>query len=116
METNDKERQLSPAERRRRMEARKERRERERKKKRLRILMIAGAAALLVLIVVLVFFWMKKSSGKGEHIEPKGDSYVIFLDPGHGGADVGLSGGDGLEKDITMDICSKMKIMLESQN
>ncbi len=116
METNDKERQLSPAERRRRMEARRERRERERKKKRLRILMIAGAAALLVLIVVLVFFWMKKSSGKGEHIEPKGDSYVIFLDPGHGGADVGLSGGDGLEKDITMDICSKLKIMLESQN
>ncbi len=116
METNDKEKRLSPAERRRRMEARRERRERERKKKRNRILIIAGAAAAVILAGVLVFFWMKNSSGGGETIEPKGDSYVIFLDPGHGGADVGLSGGDGLEKDVTMDICSKLKIMLESQN
>ena len=46
------------------------------------------------------------------HAEP----VKIVIDPGHGGADVGLSGGDGLEKDITMDICSKLKIMLESQN
>ena len=116
METNDKEKQLSPAERRRRMEARRERRERERKKKRLRILLLAGGAAVVILAGILIFFWVKKGSGGEEHIEPKGDSYVIFLDPGHGGADVGLNGGEGLEKDVTMDICAKLKIMLESQN
>lgn len=115
METNDKERQLSPEDRRRRMEARRRRQERERKKKRTILAVVLAALVLVILAVVAILVFMGKGAGGSEQIERKGDNYVIFIDPGHGGADIGLSSDSGLEKDAAFDICSKLKVMLESQ-
>ena len=40
---------------------------------------------------------------------------VIYLDPGHGGADPGAISGDIRESDINLQICFKLEEMLEKQ-
>lgn len=115
MGTNDKERQLGPEDRRRRMEARRRRQEQERKRKRTILAVVLGVLVLVILVVVAILMFMGKGAGGPEQIERKGEKYVIFIDPGHGGVDIGLSSDSGLEKNATMDICSKLKVMLESQ-
>ncbi len=117
MGTNDKEkRQMTPAERRRRMEARKKRQKKLRRKRQMqRILLIAGLIAVAALIIIGIIAVVRKISGGSKKISAKGEHYVIFLDPGHGGEDTGLSSDAALEKDIDLEICSKLKIMLEGQ-
>ncbi len=119
METRDKERQerqLSPAERRRRMEARKKRRKKQRRKKQMiRLLVILAMIAVVILLVFGIYAIVKKVAGGGsKQIQPKGEHAVIYIDPGHGGEDIGL-GSDTLEKEVSLAICSKLKIMLEGQ-
>ena len=116
MDTNEKQ-QLSPAERRRRMERRKQReKERRRKKRRKRILIGIGIAAAVALMVFIVWFVSNLvSGGADKRISAKGDTFVIALDPGHGGEDLGMNGAGAYEKEIDFQICSKLKIMLESQ-
>lgn len=111
-------RELTPEERRRRQAARRRRqKELARRRRRKRILAaifgILGIAALVVL-VLLVYRFVKGGSSSSL-IEAKGDTFVIALDPGHGGEDIGMSNGDVTEKAVTLAICEKVKVMLESQ-
>ncbi|MBQ7776394.1 MAG: N-acetylmuramoyl-L-alanine amidase [Lachnospiraceae bacterium] len=50
---------------------------------------------------------------KNEEAEKIG---TIVLDAGHGGADVGTSSGEILEKDINLDVVMRMKAFLEQKN
>ncbi len=43
----------------------------------------------------------------------KGKEFILILDAGHGGNDVGTGNSDYYEKDINMDIVKEMKEMLE---
>jgi len=116
METKEK-RVLTPEEReerRRRMEAKKRRQEAEKRKKQKRLLLIGGIAAAVV-IVLLAVFAVVKIAGRPKELSAKGDNFVMVIDPGHGGEDIGMSRDSVLEKEVTMDICSKLKIMLEGQ-
>lgn len=115
MDTNDRERDTSAAERRRRMEARRRREEaRQRKRRRTLILMALAFVAIIVILVAAVLLF-RKVSGGSKGIQAKGSSYVIAIDPGHGGEDTGKSSEFALEKDVTLAISSKLKVMLESQ-
>ena len=102
MDTKEKN-QLTPEQRRRRAELRKRKqRELQRKKRRKKLLIGAGIAVCVI--------------GNGsETISARGETFVIALDPGHGGEDTGMTGGEAVEKDVDLKICSKLKIMLESQ-
>lgn len=114
MDTNEKQ-HLTPAERRRRMEMKKRRqKERQRRRRRKKILIGAGITAG-VLLAALIIFLVVRGFGGSPDISAKGDTFVIALDPGHGGEDTGMSSGEAVEKDIDLKICSKLKIMLESQ-
>lgn len=116
MQENEREKQMSPAERRRRMEARKRRQKERQRRKRRRLMMIIGGIVLAVLVIGLIVFGITRlTSGGNSEIKAKGDTFVIALDPGHGGEDIGMSNGDTVEKNVTLDICSKLKIMLERQ-
>ena len=48
-------------------------------------------------------------------IPAQGSNYVIVLDPGHGGEDIGMSSAAIEEKEADLNICAKLKVMLESQ-
>lgn len=117
MERNERERQMSPAERRRRMEAKKRRQKERARKKRIRMLILIGmGAAAIALIGLIIFGIVKRVSGSGSsEIASKSGTFVIAIDPGHGGEDIGQSNGDSVEKNITLAICSKLKTMLEDQ-
>jgi N-acetylmuramoyl-L-alanine amidase len=116
MGTNDKERELSPAERRRRMEARRKRQQKARRKRKLqRLLLILALIAVTAALIICIVFIVRRVSGGDKKISAQGSNYVIAIDAGHGGEDTGVSSSYALEKDVTMNICSKLKIMLESQ-
>lgn len=116
MEHNERKKEMSPAERRRRMEAKKRRQEALKRKKRKRLMLIIGMiVAALVIIGLVVFLITKLVSGGSKTISSENGTFVIALDPGHGGEDVGMTGGGTAEKQVTLDICSKLKVMLESQ-
>ncbi|AKF29200.1 N-acetylmuramoyl-L-alanine amidase [Bacillus velezensis M27] len=40
---------------------------------------------------------------------------IIYLDPGHGGPDGGATGGSHLEKDITLEVASRVRDYLQEQ-
>ncbi len=116
MARNEREQEMSPAERRRRMEARRRRqREQERRRKKKLMLLIGGGVAALVVVGLIIFAVIKLVSGGSATIASKSGSFVIAIDPGHGGEDVGKSNGGTSEKQVTMDICEKLKVMLEGQ-
>ena len=59
---------------------------------------------------------MYKRQGKSSATIPaQGSNYVIVLDPGHGGEDTGMSSAAIEEKEVDLNICAKLKVMLESQ-
>ena len=118
MTANEK-RELTPeerAERKRRMEAKKRRQQELKRKKQKRILVIAGVIlAVVVVLGIIGFFAYKMANGSPKEIAAKGETFVIAIDPGHGGEDTGMVNGSVSEKQVTLDICEKLKIMLESQ-
>ena len=115
METKEK-RELSPEERRRRREARRRREQEMKRRKKKRILVLTGVILVALIVLGLVGFGIYKLvGGSTKEISAKGTEFVIALDPGHGGEDIGMSSGETTEKQVTLDICSKLKIMLESQ-
>ncbi len=116
MDTNDKY-EMSPAERRRKAAARKRRQQEMKRRKRRRALLILVMILLLAAIIGgAVFAITKLLSGSGSTtISAKGSTYVIAIDPGHGGEDTGMSSAAIDEKTADLNICEKLKVMLESQ-
>ncbi len=115
MDTNEK-RQLTPEQRRRRMEIRKRKQKELQRRRRQKKILIGAGIAVFVLVLAFVIFQVVKFTGSGSsYISARGETFVIALDPGHGGEDLGMSSGEVLEKDVDLKICSKLKIMLESQ-
>ena len=116
MGTNDKN-EMSPAERRRKAAARKRRQqELKRRKRRRAVLTVIGILAAAVVIGALVIVIMNyMGDGSNTKIDGKGSTYVIAIDPGHGGEDIGMSSASIEEKEADLRICAKLKIMLESQ-
>ncbi len=116
MDTNDKY-EMSPAERRHRQAARRRRMEERKRRKRRRALVIFLMLLILAAIVGGIVFGVSKlTAGKSStKISAKGSTYVIALDPGHGGEDTGMSSAAIEEKEADLNICSKLKVMLESQ-
>lgn len=118
MEQNGRKRTLSPEEqeRRRRMAARRRRQKELEQRKRKRLLVIIGIAVLALVVTGLIIFLVTKFiSGSSKTITSKNGTFVIAIDPGHGGEDIGMSNDSTLEKQVTLDICSKLKVMLEGQ-
>lgn len=113
MDTNEKQ-HLSLAERRRRTEMRKRRQKEMQRRKRQRILLIILCVILGAAALAGIIFGVSRLIGSPE-IAAKGDTFVIAIDPGHGGEDTGMSAGDVTEKAADLKVCSKLKIMLESQ-
>lgn len=71
---------------------------------------------LFVLIVVAIFLSQKFTSLVDQKDVVSTDT-VVYLDPGHGGEDPGKVGiGDVLEKDLNLQISTKLKQMLEEKN
>ena len=98
------------------MELKKKRqKELQRRKRRKKILIGAGIAVCVVILAFSVFQVVNFIGSGSSKISAKGDTFVIALDPGHGGEDTGMSNGEAVEKEIDLKICSKLKIMLESQ-
>lgn len=115
MATNEK-KQLTPEQRRRRMEIKKRKQKELQRRKRKKRILIGTAVAAGVLVLAFAVFQVVRFAGSGSsNISAKGDTFIIALDPGHGGEDLGMGSGEALEKDIDLKICSKLKIMLESQ-
>lgn len=115
MDTNEKQ-DLTPEQRRRRMALKKRKQRELQRRRRKKRIIIGAAAAACVLILAFTIFQVIRLVGSGsELISAKGDTFVIALDPGHGGEDTGMTGGEAVEKDVDLKICSKLEIMLESQ-
>ena len=115
MDTNEKQ-HLTPAQRRRKMEMKKRRQKELQRRKRRKKILIGAAIAVCVVILAFSIYQVIRLVGLGSSdISAKGETFVIALDPGHGGEDTGMSSGEAVEKEIDLKICSKLKIMLESQ-
>ena len=116
MDTNDKN-EMSPAERRRRAAARKRRQEEIKRRKCRRALLFVVIILVVAAIAGGIIFAVSKftGGGSGVKISAQGSTYVIAIDPGHGGRDTGMSSAAIEEKEADLNICAKLKIMLESQ-
>ena len=115
MDTNEKQR-LTPEQRRRKMEIKKRKqRELKRRKRKKKILIGVGIAAGVLVLALAIYLIITLLGGGSHEIAAKGETFVIALDPGHGGEDTGMTNGEAVEKEIDLKICSKLKIMLESQ-
>lgn len=69
---------------------------------------------LLILLIISSSFFIKNII-KNEVIAQDNEQIkYIYLDPGHGGIDVGGSNGGILEKDINLKICKYLKSYLEN--
>lgn len=94
-----------------------EKRRRRRKKKLLRFLVVLILAAVVFLIFVLGWQLGKSLLSPVISSEVKNSwdfgTADIVLDAGHGGKDQGASGGDAIEKEITLAIAKKTKVILK---
>lgn len=81
------------------------------------MILIGGGILVLAILGLIIFGIVRLVSGggKAKEISAKGDTFVIAIDAGHGGEDIGQSNGDTVEKNVTFDIASKLKTMLEGQ-
>ncbi len=113
MDTNEKQ-HVSPAERRRRTEMRKRRQKEIQRRKRRRLILLILGGIFGIAALAGIIFGVSRLVGSPE-ISAKGDTFVIAIDPGHGGEDTGMSAEAVMEKAADLKICSKLKIMLESQ-
>ena len=116
MDTNDKN-EMSPAERRHRAAARKRRQEEMKRRKCRRALLFVVMILIVAVIAGGIIVAVSKftGGGSGVKISAQGSTYVIAIDPGHGGRDTGMSSAAIEEKEADLNICAKLKIMLESQ-
>ena len=116
MDTNDKH-EMSPAERRHRAAARKRRQEEMKRRKCRRALLFVVIILVVAVIAGSIIVAVSKftGGGSGVKISAQGSTYVIAIDPGHGGRDTGMSSAAIEEKEADLNICAKLKIMLESQ-
>ncbi len=118
MSTKEQEkRPLTPAERRRREENRKKRMKMKRRKKMIRLAVLIGIFLLALAVVIGIVYGvvrLVKGAGGNAKIGAKGDTFVIALDAGHGGEDVGLTNDSLKEKEVTLVIVSKLQKMLEN--
>ena len=115
MDTNEKQ-ELTPEQRRRRAALKKRKqKELERRRRKKRILIGAAAAVCILVLAFTIFQVVRLASAGSDMIAAEGETFVIALDPGHGGEDTGMTGSEAVEKDVDLKICSKLKIMLESQ-
>ena len=69
--------------------------------------------ALFMLILFLCSFNFVSAKKEENNLELLGK--VIYLDPGHGGADPGTVYKDIYEKDINLEICLKLQKVLEKE-
>ena len=107
---------LTPEERRRRAAIRKRKQQEMKRRKRQRMILSALVIAAIVVILILLGILIYKLLGSGQkQVTASGDTYVIALDPGHGGTDIGVNSDTSYEKDIDLAVCEKLQIMLESQ-
>ena len=68
---------------------------------------------LFFLILTLISFNLVSANKSEYNLELLGK--VIYIDPGHGGVDPGTVYKDIYEKDINLEICSKLQRILESE-
>lgn len=116
MQQKEREQQMSPAERRRRTEARKRRQKAEQRRRQKKLLLYIGGGVLAAVLIGLIIFGVTKlTAGGSKEITAQNGTFVIALDAGHGGEDIGQSNGETVEKNVTLDICNKLKSMLEDQ-
>ncbi|WP_140939095.1 N-acetylmuramoyl-L-alanine amidase family protein [Sphingobacterium lumbrici] len=66
------------------------------------------AVALCFITLIFTAFHPNKSD-----IDPPKNSFVVVIDPGHGGNKPGAKGRQSVEKDIVLDVSKKLKKMLE---
>ena len=93
MDTNEKQ-HLTPAQRRRKMEMKKRRQKELQRRKRRKKILIGAAIAVCVVILAFSIYQVIRLVGLGSSdISAKGETFVIALDPGHGGEDTGMSSG-----------------------
>lgn len=118
MYTNEGEMQSLKSRRRNPQAIHRKRPNRHNRKKNLRLAIKIGIIVLGVAAFVGLLFWAARfaqnKSVEKSRITAKGDTFTIMLDAGHGGADTGLTNELLIEKEITLSIVSKLKIMLES--
>lgn len=93
------------------------RRRRRRKKKLLRAIFLIFVATVAIFLLLLVF-QRTRHLPNAEKVEDVFHSWGfrsvdIILDAGHGGKDQGASGGDAIEKEITLEIAKKTEAILE---
>ena len=69
--------------------------------------------ALFILILLLFSFNFVSATKQQNNLKLIGK--VIYLDPGHGGADPGTIYKDIYEKDINLEICLKLQKVLEQE-
>ena len=120
MGTKDGERSaLTPSERRQK-ELRRRRMQKKKRQKAIRLAVLLGVSVLALAIVAGIVFAVIKLIGgesnetKEARIQAAGSTYTIMLDAGHGGEDTGLIGEALEEKELTMAIVSKLKVMFEN--
>ena len=68
---------------------------------------------LFLLIIVMCSFSFVRATSTSSNLKLIGK--VIYLDPGHGGEDIGTSYKDIYEKDINLSICKKLQEVLEEE-
>lgn len=73
-----------------------------------------GIELLMACLLLISFFFLSKEAA--QVTGTMGNSRVILVDAGHGGADPGMVGVDGLEeKGINLEIALKLKTVLEKK-
>ena len=93
MDTNEKQR-LTPEQRRRKMEIKKRKqRELKRRKRKKKILIGVGIAAGVLVLALAIYLIITLLGGGSHEIAAKGETFVIALDPAHGGEYIGMTNG-----------------------
>jgi len=69
--------------------------------------------SIFLLITLICTFSFARANSITSDLELLGK--VIYVDPGHGGPDPGTVYKDIYEKDINLEICKKLQIILESE-
>jgi N-acetylmuramoyl-L-alanine amidase len=68
-------------------------------------------------IVLALFAFKYKTKENSQHHLPTGKTFTVVIDAGHGGAEPGATGSDGvLEKNIVLAIAQKVKLLNADDN
>jgi N-acetylmuramoyl-L-alanine amidase len=81
--------------------------------KREKRLIFIGIILLLILIVLL---WNNKQNDNNQDFDITQETFIVVIDPGHGGKDMGATGISGLyEKNFTLSLSRKVKKILDKE-